>query len=108
MVVENGQSVVCKLIPQTRRRLGLLHWTLGPWLVQGSGVVGIGPCTLDFYWDLLARAILLRPLDRRVWAGTGVAGGGQLACYLNCTQRIGASHCARALSSWSCVFVFSS
>ena len=56
MVVENGQSVVCKLIPQMQRQLGLA--VLGfrrPWLVRGSSVVEIGLCTLDLYWDPLAR-----------------------------------------------------
>jgi len=108
-VVENGQSVVCKLIPQTRRRLGLATLGFGrPWLVRGSSVVGIGLCTLDLHWVPLARAIVLRLLDRRLWAGTGVTVGGQLACCSHCTQRSGASHCACALSSLSCVFVFSS
>jgi len=80
MVVENGQSVVCKLIPQMQRQLGLA--VLGfrrPWLVRGSSVVEIGLCTLDLYWDPLARAIVLRPLDRGLWADTGVVVVGQLA-----------------------------
>jgi len=109
MVFENGQSVACKLIPHTQRRLGLAALGFGrPWLVRGSGMVGIGLCTLDLYWDPLARAIVLRPLDCGLWAGTGVTGGGQLACCSHCTQRSGALHCVRALSSLSCVFVFSS
>jgi len=86
-----------KLIPQTQRRLGLAALGFGrPWLVWGSSVVGIGLCTLDMYWDPLARAIVLRPLDR-LWADTCVACGDQLACCSHCTQRSGASHCARAL-----------
>jgi len=82
MVVENGQSVVCKLIPQTRRRLGLAALDFGrPWLVRNSSVVGIGLCTLDLYWDPLARAIVLRPLDR-LWADTCVACGGSAGMLL--------------------------
>ena len=64
-----------------------------PGLVRGSGVVGIGPCTLDWYWDPVARAIMLRQLDRKLWAGTSVAGGGQLACCSNAAKR-GLALCA--------------
>jgi len=143
------------LMPPPRRQLDLAALGLGCWrLVQGSGVVGIGLCTREFFWDPLARAIALRPLER---AGCGQALGCQLGvswhaarivhsnagltlctclvlfvlrvCVLEssvlplaplrCRKRMQqrqkrlytatrASHCARALSSLSCVFVFSS
>ena len=96
-------SECCLQVDTPRAALGFGR----PWLVRGSSVVGIGLCTLDLYWDPLASAIVLRQLDRP-WAETCVACGGQLACCSHCMQRSGASHCARALPSLTCVFVFSS
>jgi len=64
-------------IPQPRRQLDLAALSLGCWwLVWGSGVVGIGLCTRELYWDPLARVIASRPLERGLWAGIGVSDGG--------------------------------
>jgi len=78
------------LIPQPRRRLDLTALSLVCWwLVWGSGVVGIGLCTRELYWDPLARVIASRPLERGLWAGIEVSDGGQLACCSLCTQQHG-------------------
>ena len=58
MLVQHGP------MPQTRRRLDLATLSLGcQRLVWGSGVVGIGLCTRELYWDPLTRTIASRPPD---------------------------------------------
>jgi len=63
--------------PPTMEAAGLAALSLGcQRLVWGSGVVGIGLCTRELYWDPLARAIASRPLEFELWAGIRVLGGG--------------------------------
>jgi len=47
--------------------------------------------------------IILPCLERRLWVGSGMAGGVQLTCCSQCMQRCGTSHCARALCRLSCI-----
>jgi len=91
-------------MPQTRRRLDLATLSLGcQRLVWGSGVVGIGLCTRELYWDPLTRTIASRP---PVGGHSSVRRGlaGMLLVLHTATP---SSHCARVLSSLSCVFVLS-
>ena len=81
VTLDNGEKVRVLvqhgLMPQPRSRLDLAALSLGCWwLVWGSGVVGIGLCTRELYWDPLARVIASRPLERGLWAGIGVSDGG--------------------------------
>jgi len=81
VTLDNGEKVRVLvqhgLMPQPRSRLDLAALSLGcQRLLWGSGVVGIGLCTRELYWDLLARAITSRPPECELWAGIWVSDGG--------------------------------